>query len=292
MLAFPANSNPTFPEDIERIINEVLLNGYDARHMCATMSLVAPRFHAWTKPITFRTVVIRRHNNLLIRINGLLPYASCIRILAIDLPSIRAQLSEEELLHIRRLLEVSVHVRHLAVDWNLWAQFCLECGALELESLYLIWDRGLPTSTPSLERLQHPSILTDFTIYAPPDRNYRIIWRREGVLFLPPLASFVNLSYVTYAADRTPYPSVSPLCDDIPHLKGSRFVLVDIPEEYSKEAMEEEMITGDMDIYPHFSAAYLPHASRVLGEWVAKVEGRPSILDHPPPHAVLDRDGE
>jgi hypothetical protein len=36
---------PTFPEDIERTIIDVLLN--DARDMCGTMSLVASRFHAW-----------------------------------------------------------------------------------------------------------------------------------------------------------------------------------------------------------------------------------------------------
>jgi hypothetical protein len=40
-----ADPKPAFPEDIERAINDALLN--DARDMCGTMSLVASRFYAW-----------------------------------------------------------------------------------------------------------------------------------------------------------------------------------------------------------------------------------------------------
>jgi len=40
-----AYQKPAFPEDIERAINQALLD--DARDMCGTMSLVACRFYAW-----------------------------------------------------------------------------------------------------------------------------------------------------------------------------------------------------------------------------------------------------
>ncbi|KAJ7670230.1 hypothetical protein B0H17DRAFT_1086127 [Mycena rosella] len=274
---------PRFPEDIERAINDALL--HDARDMCGTMSLVASRFYAWTKPITFRTVVVRRHDDWTKRIsNLLLPNAGFIRALAIDLPSPR--LSDDELSHIRQLLEASQRVRHLAVGWNVWARFYPECGSLQLESLYLIWDRAHPASPPSLKHLQHPAELKDLTIYAPPDPRNPTPFRPWGELFLPATAHCPNLAYVTYAADRTPVPTVGSLCEDLSNLQGAMFVLVDIPDKFVNEESEDELLKDDKEAYPNFSTAYLCHSSQVLGEWLAKIEGRPSVLEHPPPHAV------
>ncbi|KAJ6597031.1 hypothetical protein DFH09DRAFT_109596 [Mycena vulgaris] len=280
-----ASPKPTFPEDIEQAINDVLLK--DARDMCGTMSLVASRFHAWTKPITFRSVVVHRHNNWTTRISDLLlPNASFIRVLAIDLPFTRGQLSDEELSHIRRLLEASGRVRHLAVTWNIWAHFHLECGFLQLESLYLIWDKFHPISPPSLKHLQHPSTLKDLTVYAPPDLHNPTPFRPWGDLFLPETDHCPNLAYVTYAADRTPIPTVGTLCEDLPGLKGAMFVLVDMPEKYMNEEEEDEMVKDDKALYANFSTAYARFSRQLLGEWLAKIEGRRSVLEHPPPHAV------
>ncbi|KAJ7208015.1 hypothetical protein GGX14DRAFT_567314 [Mycena pura] len=278
---------PAFSEDVERAINNVLLND-DARDMRGTMSLVASRFHAWTKPITFHTVVVRQHNDWTGRINDLLlPNASFIRVLALNLPSIGGPLSDDELSHIRLLLEASTQTRHLAVSWNVWARLHLECGSLPLESLYLIWDKFHPTSPPSLKHLQHLAKLTDLTIYAPPDPRNPTPFRPWGEFFLPSTAHLTNLTYVTYAADRTPIPTIGSLCEDV---KGAMFVLVDTPEQYVNEESEDDLIKDDSEAYPNFSTTYLRYSSQVLGEWVAKVEGRKSLLEHPPPRAVGDVD--
>ncbi|KAJ7821759.1 hypothetical protein B0H14DRAFT_2830323 [Mycena olivaceomarginata] len=268
IVATSQGQKPAFPEDIERAINQVLLD--DAPEMCATMSLVASRFYAWTKPITFRTVIVRRHSDWTKRINDiLLPNASFIRCLAIP-----GQLSGAELSHVRQLLDSARQVLHLAVTWSLWAQLPRECGALSLESLYLIWDSESHILFPSLKLLQRPSALRDLTISAPADLHDLTSFRTWGELYLPDTAHCTRLAYVTYAADRYTSPTVGSLCEDIPSLQGAM------------GGEEDEMITDDVAVYSRFSTAYLPRASQVLGEWVAKMEGRPSVLVHPPPHAV------
>lgn len=240
-----------------------------------------------TKPTTFRTVIVRRNDNWTKRISELLlPNASFIRTLAIDLPLTRGHLSDEELSHLRRLLEASERVTHLAVVWNIWAHFPRECGALKLESLYLIWDRAHQISPPSLKNLQHPAALKQLTVYAPPDLRNATPFRPWGELYLPGTAHCVDLDYVTYAADRTPIPTVGSLCEDAPGIKGAMFVLVDIPEEYVTEDAEDELLKEDREVYPNFSTAYVRFSSQVLGEWLAKIEGRRSVLEHQPPRSA------
>ncbi|KAJ7479615.1 hypothetical protein FB451DRAFT_1239406 [Mycena latifolia] len=275
-----------FPEDVERAITDALL--HDVRDMCGTMSLVASRFHAWTKPHLFRIVVVRRHESWTKRVSELLlPNARFIRALALDLRLVRGALSDEEAAHVQQLLEAAEGVRHLAVPWSIWARHPRECGRLPLESLCLVWDGTHPAAPPSLAHLQHPAALTDLTVCAPPDLRNPTPFRAWGDLYLPDTARCANLAWVAYAADRPPVPTVGSLCADIPQLKGALFVLVDIPEKYVREAEEEDaLLEEDRAVYPNFATAYLPRAAQVLGEWVAKMEGRRSVLDHPPPHEV------
>ncbi|KAJ7261059.1 hypothetical protein C8J57DRAFT_1336959 [Mycena rebaudengoi] len=277
-----------FPEDVERAINDVLLS--EARDMCGTMARVASRFYAWTKPIAFHTVVVRRHNNWTRRISDLLlPNVRFIRVLAIDLRGTREGLSDEELSHIRQLLEASVqHVRHLAVVWSIWARLHHECGALQLGSLYLIWDGAAHIPLPSLKHLQYPTALKDLTVYAPDNIRTPRAFRPWGELYVPATEHCPNLVYVTYAADRTPIPTVASLCDEAPHLKGTMFVLVNISEQYVNEDTEDALVKDDKEMYPNFSTAYLRFSSQVLGQWLEKMEGRPSVLEHPPPRSVDD----
>ncbi|KAJ6601960.1 hypothetical protein DFH09DRAFT_1302141 [Mycena vulgaris] len=267
---------PAFPEDIERVINEVLLD--DTGDMCGTMSLVASRFHAWTKPVTFQTVIVRRHNNWMQRINDcLLSNASFIRILVLNLPSNegrrRGQLSGEELSLIRRLLEASGRVKHLAVTWNIWADLERECGALRLEGLYLMWDGAFNIRSPSLNHLQHPSVLEDLTIYAPPNLYNPMPFRSRGQSFLPPTTQCVNLAYVTYAARLIPSPGVEAF-----DLKGAMLVLVGRTEPYDHQDKKIKEVRGR---YPNFSTVCMRYSDQVLAEWVAKMEGRESLLNHP-----------
>ncbi|KAJ7734490.1 hypothetical protein DFH07DRAFT_844815 [Mycena maculata] len=279
-----ATIEPTFPEDIERTINEMVLN--DMRDMCGTMSLVASRFHAWTKPIMFHTVIVRRQKNWLQGISqSLLPNASLIRILVLDLPFTERRgrrLSFKEASHIRRVLVASDQVRHLAVTWNIWAQFERKCGALQLESLYLIWDRVVDSEDPSLDRLQHPSALKDLTVYAPHrlGEGGRKSWWRPGALCLPSTAHCANLAYVTYASESKPILDIGDF-----YLRRARFVLVDTEEKFATAAAEytTARIRRDTAKNPNFSVTYLRFSSQVLVEWVAKMEGRPSVLQHPPP---------
>ncbi|KAF8217687.1 hypothetical protein K438DRAFT_1795490 [Mycena galopus ATCC 62051] len=278
-----AAPKPIFPEDVERTINNALLS--DDRDMCGTMALVSSRFYTWTKAIIFRTVVVRRHNSdWTKRISHfLLPNANLIHTLALDLPYILGEISTEELSLIRALLAASDRVRHLAVTWKIWAQLHRECGALQLESLYLMWDKNHPSSPPSLAHLQHPAALKDLTVYAPPDLRNLTPFRGIGDLYLPNTARCANLAYVTYAADRTPIPTIGSLCEDIPTLRSAMFVLVDIPEKFTDT--EDDLITEDKEVYPNFSTAYVRFSRQVLGEWLAKIEGKPSVLAHPPPRA-------
>ncbi|KAJ6456561.1 hypothetical protein C8R47DRAFT_1165361 [Mycena vitilis] len=285
-----AVAKPKFPEAVERTINDALLN--DDKEMCGTMSLLASRFHTWTKPVTFQTVVVRRHDNWTRRIiELLLPNASIIRTLAIDMPLAQGgPISDDELSHLRALIEASDGIRHLAVVWSIWARLNREFGSLRLESLYLIWDRTHPATPPSLTHLQHSAALTDLAVYAPPDISNPTPFRPWGELYLPDTARCVNLSYVVYAADRTPIPTVGSLCEDIPGLKAAMFVLVDIPEKYADS--EDDMVTEDKEVYPNFSTAYVRYSHQVLDQWLAKMEGRDNVLDHPPPHAVREEENE
>ncbi|KAJ6536805.1 hypothetical protein B0H19DRAFT_1181819 [Mycena capillaripes] len=281
-------TSPIFPEDVERAINDALL--YDARDMWGTMSLIASRFNAWTKPIIFRTVLVRRSNNWTQRIiDLLLPNAPFIRTLALDLPLARGSLSDSDIAHLRQLLEAAHSVQHLAVTWHLWARLAHQCGALRLSALYLIWDRTHPASPPSLAPLQHPALLTDLTLSAPADPATSTPFRPWGELFLPEdIARANNLAYVAYAADRTPLPTIGALCEDedLSALRGVMFVLVDVAEEFSGDEDADELVKDDLAVYARFSTAYVRFSNGVLGEWVAKMEGRPSVLVHPPPHAV------
>ncbi|KAJ7075290.1 hypothetical protein B0H15DRAFT_867287 [Mycena belliarum] len=272
-------AQPAFPEDIERIINDMLLS--DAREMSGTMSLVAPRFHAWTRPATYRTIVIRRCDDWIHCVKEfLLPNAGLIRCLAIPLT-----LSDEEHDPIRALLNATHGVEHLAVSWTLWTQLPKECGALRLASLYLSWDLAA-AAAPTLAHLQHPTLLTDLAIYAPPVLN-NLTPFHPATLYVPDLAHCTRLSYVTYAAKAYPVigRTVGNLCEEVPDLRGAMFVWVNIPEACLREESTETMwIEGDLEDYAQFSMAHLEHAHQLLGEWIAKVEGRTSALTHPPPH--------
>ncbi|KAJ7429799.1 hypothetical protein B0H11DRAFT_2211865 [Mycena galericulata] len=264
---------PIFPEDIERAINEVLLN--DARNACSTMSLVASRFHTWTKPIMFHTVIVRRHDNWIERISDcLLRNASFIRILVLHMPLRqgydRGQLPDKELSLIRQLLEAAGQVRHLAVTWNIWALLQRECGALRIESLYLIWDGALKIDTPSLYHLQHPAALQDLTVYAPPDIRHVDMWR-PAEYYLPAISQCENLAYVTYAVSRRLSRGVTRR-----PMKGAMLVLLGRTEQPDENWWTKSI----WESYPPFSTVCLQYASQVLEEWVAKMEGRESVLRH------------
>ncbi|KAJ6564117.1 hypothetical protein B0H19DRAFT_1258616 [Mycena capillaripes] len=187
---FAATIHPSFPEDIERTITEVVYD--DARNMAGTMSLVASRFHAWTKPLTFHTVIVRRHDNWMQTTSDcVLPNASFIRVLVLDLPftqdEVRLQSSAEELSIIRRLLEACGRVSHLAVTWNIWAHLERECGVLELKSLCLVWDGEFSRriDAPSFLHLRNRTALQDLTVSAPADLEHPTPFRSRGQLDLP-----------------------------------------------------------------------------------------------------------
>ncbi|KAJ7429802.1 hypothetical protein B0H11DRAFT_2400680 [Mycena galericulata] len=259
------------------------------------MSLVASRFHTWwvsltacrrsqyntvcnrTKPVMFHTAIVRRHNNWMRRISDcLLTNASFIHVLVLDLPltqgGVRGQLAEEELSSIRQLLKATGRVRHLAVTWNVWAYLQRECGALRLESIYLIWDRACNVLEPSLHHLQHPAVLKDLAIYAPCSLPYPDWWRRAQ-LFLPATTQCVNLAYVTYATDSIPWPGVQDS-----KLKWAMLVLLGRTEPHEDQAQSIKTIR---EKYPNFSAVCMQYFRQVLEEWVAKMEGRESLLYHP-----------
>ncbi|KAJ6587964.1 hypothetical protein B0H19DRAFT_1097577 [Mycena capillaripes] len=282
-----APPQPIFPEDIERAINEVLLN--DTGDMCGTMSLVASRFHIWNKPIMFHTIFVHRHNNWMKRIGDyLMPNASFIRILVLSLPLTRgpARLpsSAEELSLIRKLLEASGGIRHLAVTWNLWAQLACECGVQRIESLYLIWDRAaFNISAPSLHHLQHPEELVDLTVYAPADLCNPVSFPVYGDYLVPATTHCVNLAYVTYAADRMPNVNMAYL-----RLKGAILVVVGRTALYENE---EGRLKWEKEMFPgNYSVVCVQNWEQVLAEWVAKMEGRESLLKPPVETAVPDND--
>ncbi|KAJ7695792.1 hypothetical protein B0H17DRAFT_1329558 [Mycena rosella] len=242
-------SAPAFPEDIERVIIDVLL----MPETCVPrMSLVDFMLVDRKKPACFHSVVIRQtHTDWATRIRDLfLPNARFIR-----------------LSHIRRLLEASDRVRRLAVDWNLWARFHVECDTLLLDSLYLIWDRVVPIRTPSLENLQHPATLADLTVYTPRDSALR-----EVRFYAEDFFSF-------------PHRPFNDVCAQLPHLKGAMSVEV-APWALKEELEEDSLFWNAKKLHANFSTAYLCTPSSALGEWLAKMEGRLSVLEHPPPRAV------
>ncbi|KAJ6458582.1 hypothetical protein C8R47DRAFT_148693 [Mycena vitilis] len=279
-------TEPTFPEDIERIITETLLD--DAEYMCATMSLVAVRFHAWTKPRKFRTVNLRRHDNLVERIcDHLLPNARFIHVLAVDLLLKEGELSAAEVSHIQQLLRTALNVNYLAIGWRLWARLEQECGALRLQSIYLMWDgvwshpRPPVLATPSLQLLKHPTELRDLTIHVPAHVDDPVAFH-TGKLYLPATHHCPNIAYMTYAADRMPATMAS-LCNN--HRAAVMFVYVDLPK-HCVDVKTANHIEVEKERYPSLSTAYIPQSSQVLGEWVRKSEGRMSVLRHPAPRAT------
>ncbi|KAJ7261435.1 hypothetical protein C8J57DRAFT_1634386 [Mycena rebaudengoi] len=242
------------------------------------MSLVALRFYTWTKPVRFRIAVVRRNENWMHRVSGcLLPNATFIQLLVLDMPFRvgwnRSNIPEEELVLIGGLLEASNRVRHLAVTWNIWETLERECCSLRLESLYLVWDGAFNIDVPSLCLLQHPSTLEDLTVYAPAELDDPTPFRSWGERHLPKTTQCINLAYVTYAADRMPYPHVCYV-----HLKGSMLVLVGRTEPYEDE---KSWIERSREIYPNYSTVKcVRYSSQVLVEWVAKMEGQESLLYH------------
>ncbi|KAJ7101513.1 hypothetical protein B0H15DRAFT_796288 [Mycena belliarum] len=97
------------------------------------MSLVASRFNIWTKPIALHTVMVHRRDNWMERVRHcLLPNAGFMRILVLDMRTSeiwhRVPLPSEELALIRKLLEASEHIAHLAVTWNIWSDLQHDCG--------------------------------------------------------------------------------------------------------------------------------------------------------------------
>lgn len=203
-----------------------------------------------------------------------LPNARFIRILVLNLPHRvcggRGQLPDAELLLIRALLKASTDVKHLAVSWNIWAVLDLECGALQLKSLYLIWDGVFYISPPSLHNFQHPDALQNLTMGAPLDLNNQTLYQRFGRRYIPEMRHCVNLAYLTYASDRIPIPGVGSLV----HLKGTMMVVV------SMLPFAVQWIERDKRRFPVYSAVSMPHWKQVLTERVAKMERRKSLLDH------------
>ncbi|KAJ7268448.1 hypothetical protein C8J57DRAFT_1717192 [Mycena rebaudengoi] len=262
-----ATLQPTFPEDLERVITEVLLT--DARDMCGTMSLLASRFYPWTTPFRFHTVVVRRRK----------ADAATSRLRPAPEGRRRGQCPDEALALIRCLLDASRSISHLAVTWNIWSDLQIECGVLRLESLYLIWDGTFYTSPPSLHHLQHPATLADLTVGAPSelDKPMLPVWHPKR--YLPALAPCVNLAYLTYVSDRTPFPSVA-----YEPFRGTMFVLV------CTSPYDEQQIKRDTQRYPQYSAVCVRYWNEVLIGWVAKVEGRESLLNHVMVTKAVDND--
>ncbi|KAJ7663326.1 hypothetical protein DFH06DRAFT_1128651 [Mycena polygramma] len=260
-------TDPRLPQDIERVITEVLVN--DHLDMAGTMSLVAARFRTWhsaarAKSETLRTVVIRHREHWTQRISDLfLPNAHLIQILVIDLPS---TLSEEELLHIQRLLQGAEKVKHLAVGWHIWEHF-VECGFLQLESLCLIWDEARQMDSPHLGHLQHPSLLRNVTIYAPP-RPISVDARNSAwaQFNLPAtiLDDFPNLASLTYAAR-----------NEVPDSWGCEWdtegkTVVHTWTMGVRTASKGFKLAGEAE----FSTVYFDCSNEVLRDWLRRREGR------------------
>lgn len=233
----------------------------------------------------------------------LLPNAALIRVLVFDLPfnhrvvldprkwsnvgrfnkdRARCVFSDEELTSIRRLLSASGGVRHLAVTWNIWTYLEQECGTLRLQSLYLIWDRAFldieaDVEAPELNQLQHPAALEDITMFAPVSLDPQYSgWHPPGC-YLPDTTHCVNLAYVTYAASFVVLPSRPE------RFKGYMSVAVSEREVDITEEEEDFRIQSRKERHPNFATLYMHTLEEVLREWLNKVEGRESRLEHPPP---------
>ncbi|KAJ7101518.1 hypothetical protein B0H15DRAFT_796293 [Mycena belliarum] len=243
------------------------------------MSLVASRFNIWTKPIALHTVRVRQRDNWMEWIRHcLLPNAGFMRILVLDMWSSktwdRVPLPNEELALIQKLLKASEHVAHFAVTWNIWSDLQHECSVLQIESLYLMWDHTLDVPGPSLANLQYPAVLRDLTVYAPPDLENPNPFRRWPEEYLPTTDQCPNIEYITYAVDRLPFPMrfFARRC------KWFMFVLLDRTEPYDDEV---EDVLEFQESEPNFSLQCIQHWHQILGEWVAKMEGRDSLLIPP-----------
>ncbi|KAJ7165958.1 hypothetical protein C8R46DRAFT_1219731 [Mycena filopes] len=201
-------------------------------------------------------MVVRPHKNWVQRINNwLLPNADLIHVLVLDLPNNvehceRAQFSDEEKAAIARLLRAARRVKHLAVTWNIWAHLERECGAVPVESLYLMWDGAMYVDRPDLRNLEHPSALKDLTVYA-----YHYLGRRGSSSFrqytknyCPQTRHCPNLAYVAYATDSATPVNVKDL-----RLKGSMFIHV--PSRVLTAEEESKRIKQEKEWYPNFSTA-------------------------------------
>jgi hypothetical protein len=192
----------------------------------------------------------------------------------------RGQLSSEELSLIQQFLEGARQVRHLAVTWNIWAQFQHKCGALQLESLYLLWDGAfniLPRvdiQKPTIDHLQHPDILENLTVSGPTNLDGPTPWAPWGSRpYLPATSQCVKLTSVTYVTTSMPLGWVS-YC-------GVKSAMVVLVERMEPEEWEQNRIKQDKKRYPNYSVVCVPDWDQVLVAWVAKMEGRESILNHP-----------
>ncbi|KAJ6517318.1 hypothetical protein C8R47DRAFT_1063006 [Mycena vitilis] len=273
----PAPRSSTLPEDLERLINEVVLK--DSRDMCATMSLVASRFYFWTKPFQIHTVVIHQRDDWIQRVSDyFLPNASAIRTLVLNLPYkhiYTREIPANELSLLRGLLEASGGVRHLAVTWNIWAELSTQSGALHVESLYLIWDGEFDADFPSLDHLQHPTALKDLTVYGPPSDREHVRFQIDVECFLPSTMGCDNLAYITYVAHRVP-----PIGLRYPEGKSAMLVRLHRTELSGSDRGQIRRI--EERGHQHFSTVCVFDDSQVLIEWVTKVEGRQSVLNHLP----------
>ncbi|KAF7338740.1 hypothetical protein MSAN_02196400 [Mycena sanguinolenta] len=198
--------------------------------MSGTVALLSSRFYDETNNVP--NCRCWRHNDWTKRIRDLLlPNASLICTLVIDLPLEQGQLSTDEVSHVRALAAAD-RTKHLAVVWTIWAKLRRTWGALEFESLYLIWDGTHPAVRPSLAYLQHPAALKDLAVYAPPNlRQPELLGQLWCGFYLPDMARCANLACVAYAANRTSFP------------------------RWDRCALDE---------------------------WLAKADGNPSVLEHPP----------
>ncbi|KAH8824629.1 hypothetical protein DL96DRAFT_1818313 [Flagelloscypha sp. PMI_526] len=282
-----ASPNSILPEDIEEEINAILLHNVPS--MSGTMSLVASRFHTWSKPVQFHTIVIRRQKGWTSRVQELVHFAPFIRVLAFNLFNVHGDLNEEDIDAVRLLISACTEtVKHLALTWMIWSGCQSEINRLHLKSLYIFWDWASGPQIPSLVNLQYPEELKDLTMFSPAYVDNFTAFHYEGALYLPDIKRCTNLEYVTYAADRYTSPTVGSLCEDYPNLKGVMFLLVNIPKEHLNEDKELDLWEDEKYAYANFSSAYLPRSAGILSEWVAKIEGRESVLVHPPPHELED----
>jgi hypothetical protein len=199
--------------------------------------------------------------------DSLLLSASFIRVLAIDLPFTRDDLSDEELSLIGQLLEISQGIRHFAVVRHI--------RTLQLESLYLMWDGffGIPE--------RHGKI-KDFTMHAPSSLHSPC--SQSSYFPRTLIEDCRNLSYFTYASWHDQIHDVTFLCGD---LTGVMFVIVG-PAEKSLDDSDEDskqMIWAEDQTNANVYTLYL-ESTELLVEWVAKGEGRRSALEHPPPRTL------